>query len=192
MKWLIRAFCLLSVLGLPNLVLAESLFDEASFRPLTSDKKAYRVGDNLTVLIVEVSKAGASSDSKVNQSLEASGSFGQTNRTEVGSLELGLGRNSGASTQREGELRARVSVDVIDKDDVGRLLISGEQKITVNGEKQTIKLTGWVREEDITAQNTILSTRISDAQIEYNGKGILGDSDDRGFIHWFLTKVGLI
>lgn len=171
---------------------AESLFDENNFRPLTSDRKAFRIGDSVTVLITEVSKAESSADASTNQALEANGGFTKNDRTETGSFELGLGRNSAGSTQREGELRARISVDVIDTDENGRLYVTGKQRITVNGEAQLIKLSGWIREEDIAADNTILSSRVSEARIEYNGKGIVGDANERGFIHWFLTKIGII
>ncbi|OZG74850.1 flagellar basal body L-ring protein [Hahella sp. CCB-MM4] len=173
-------------------VYAESLFDESAFRPLTSDRKAFQVGDNVTVLIVESAKAGASTDAQVNQSLEASGSFSKSNRSDSGSLELGIGRNSGGSTQREGELKARITVAILETDNNGRFHIWGDQKITINGEEQSIKLSGWIRDEDISSQNTVLSTRISDAKIEYDGVGLIGDTDDRGIIYWVLTKVGLI
>ncbi|WP_020407786.1 flagellar basal body L-ring protein FlgH [Hahella ganghwensis] len=180
------------IIGLYGEAYAESLFDEAAFKPLTSDRKAYQVGDNVTVLIVESAKAGASSDAQVNQSLEASGSFSKSNRSDDGSLELGIGRNSGGSTQREGELKARITVAILETDNNGRLHIWGDQKITINGEEQSIKLSGWIRDEDISSQNTVLSTRISDAKIEYDGVGLIGDTDERGFIYWVLTKVGLI
>ncbi len=189
-----RRFIWLSILIVISIGTAngESLFDEDSFHSLTSDRRAFHVGDNITVLIIESAKAGASSDARVNQALEASGSLSKTDRSESGSLELGFGRNSTGSTQREGELQASISVDILNIDENGRFNISGEQNITINGEVQSIKLSGWIREQDISSRNTVLSTRISEATIEYDGVGLVGDTDDRGYIYWFLTKVGLI
>jgi flagellar L-ring protein precursor FlgH len=57
--------------------------------------------------------------------------------------------------------------------------------ININGEKQLIEITGTCRERDITPQNTILSTFISDAQIAYNGSGMVNDTSEPGVV----TKI---
>ncbi len=57
--------------------------------------------------------------------------------------------------------------------------------VNINGEKQLIEIKGVCRARDIAADNTILSTYISDAQIAYNGSGVVADSADPGIV----TKV---
>ncbi len=57
--------------------------------------------------------------------------------------------------------------------------------ININGEKQLIEITGVCRARDIMPDNTILSTFISDAQIAYNGSGMVNDASDPGVV----TKI---
>ncbi len=186
----VLAACLL--ISVTTIAVGESLYSEENYRPLAADKKAFRNGDVVTVLIMEISKAESNADAKARQALEASASLEKTNDDDNGALALGLGRNSSSTTQREGELRARISVAVKHIDRNGRLFMQGEQLITVNGEEQKISVSGWARPEDISVQNTILSTRLSDAELKYVGEGEVGDPNERGYIYWFLTKIGII
>jgi len=187
---MIVGLCLLTMMTATTR--AESLYSEDTYRPLAADKKAFRRGDVVTVLIMEISKAESNADAKARQALELKASLQKTNDEDEGALELGVGRNSSSATQREGELRARISVAVKEIDRNGRLFMRGNQMITVNGEEQTISVSGWARPEDISVQNTILSTRLSDAELKYTGEGEVGDPNERGYIYWLLTKIGLI
>ena len=73
-----------------------------------------------------------------------------------------------------------------------KYLVEGAQLITINGEQQRILLSGVVRAEDITTQNTILSTRLADAHITYTGRGSVSNSQDHNYIYKILSFVGLV
>ncbi|MCG8673553.1 MAG: flagellar basal body L-ring protein FlgH, partial [Pseudomonadales bacterium] len=120
------------------------------------------------------------------------GSVGKTSKTEVGSLDLGMQRGSGGFTRREGELRAQVSATLVEQDERGYFLVKGNQNITINGEEQIIALEGWLRPHDVDQNNVVLSTRLADAKIEYQGFGDKSDTEKPGFVSWLLNKVGLI
>lgn len=192
----VAACLVLAVLGLswPVSLLAASLYQgEVSYRPLTSDKRAYRVGDMLTVLVMENSSATANA----NTSAEKSGGllFGWrgSNRSENGSLQLGDTFGGKGQIQRSGKLLAQLTVTVREVDPVtGLLQVSGEQQIFVNDEKQEIKLHGKVRPIDVMDNNTVLSTRLADASISYVGDGILSEKQHAGLITRLLTWLGLL
>ncbi|SMP74786.1 flagellar basal body L-ring protein FlgH [Noviherbaspirillum suwonense] len=175
-------------------VRAASLYQgEGSYRSLTSDKRAYRVGDMLTVLVVENSSASANA----NTSTEKSGglTFGMktSTRGETGSLQLGDTFGGKGQIQRSGRLLAQLSVIVREVDAAsGTLSVAGEQQILVNDEKQEIKLYGKVRPIDILDNNTVLSTRLAEAHISYIGDGILSEKQHPGLLTRLLGWLGIL
>ena len=67
-----------------------------------------------------------------------------------------------------------------------------DNRHTINGEQQRILLSGIVRPEDISPQNTILSTRLADAHITYTGNGSVSNAQDHNYIYKILSFVGLV
>ena len=88
-------------------------------------------------------------------------------------------RNTGEAG-RTGDLTAMISVRVVSIEPTGIARIKGEKTVGVDGRNQVIQLEGVVRPEDVTANNTVLSSRIAESVISYKGKkigpakGILG------------------
>ncbi|MEF3255756.1 MAG: flagellar basal body L-ring protein FlgH, partial [Deferribacterales bacterium] len=60
--------------------------------------------------------------------------------------------------------------------------IEGQREIVVDQEKQVITVKGIIRQKDIDADNTVLSTAIADAQISYSGKGVISDANRKGWL----------
>jgi len=67
----------------------------------------------------------------------------------------------------------------------GNLVIEGRRQLTVNSEDQFIIMTGFIRPEDITAENTIYSQYIADARIIFTGDGVINDKMRPGW----MTRV---
>lgn len=157
---------------------AQSLYDEASFRDLTADRKAFRVGDVLTVQVIESAMATANADTGTqrnnNLSVDASISRPSDHGLKA-SASVGSDFDGGGRTQRAGKLVAQLTVSIRDVLSNGDLVIVGEQQLTINDERQRISLTGRVRAQDISDTNVVLSTRIADADIVYVGEGHLAD-----------------
>jgi hypothetical protein len=80
-------------------------------------------------------------------------------------------------------ITTRIAVRVVDTLPNGNLLIEGRRQTKISGETTDAILRGTVRTEDITAQNTIFSYNIADASIHYLSKGVVSDSQRKG---WFL------
>jgi len=182
--------CLATIL--PFLALAENLFDESGFQSYVSDKRAFRAGDALTVIIMENAEAKTESDRNVSREYGVSGGINGSGFNEAGDLAVGVGRQSGDVTQRAGALRAAMTVSVTAINESGNLEVVGSQRIALDGEEQLITVEGSVRPQDISADNTILSSRVIDARIVYNGYDIANDGTRRNWLYRALSKIGLI
>jgi flagellar L-ring protein precursor FlgH len=175
-------------------VLAASLYQgEGSYRSLTSDKRAYRVGDMLTVLVMENSSASANANTNTEKSGGLTFGMKTSTRGESASLQLGDTFGGKGQIQRSGRLLAQLTVTVREVDAASGLLsVAGEQQILVNDEKQEIKLYGKVRPIDILDNNTVLSTRLADAHISYIGDGILSEKQRPGVLTRLLGWLGIL
>ena len=171
--------------------------------------KARRVGDIVTIKIIEsasaTNKADTSSgrDSSLTAGIDEMfgldkfyakefaktakyfNPFGQT--AVKGSLSSGF-KGEGETT-RSGDLQAYITARVISVLPNGNLKIVGTREIMVNEENQIITLTGIIRQRDISPENVVLSTYISDARIKYSGTGIVNDRQNPGWLANLLNTV---
>ena len=70
----------------------------------------------------------------------------------------------------------------------GNLVIRGEKWLTINQGRELVRIAGIARPEDINPDNTILSTRIANAQITYTGSGTLADANTQGWLSRFFNS----
>lgn len=187
---------MLAGLGLIGLLLAGSAaanrFDVDAYRPLTADRRALRVGETLTVIVLEStrasSRAATDSASDTQISIEAH----DRRHPYSAGARMG-GENSGTGgTTRSGDVRAQLAVRVVESQPGGMLKVEGEQVLIVNGEAQTIRLSGVVRTDDIGPDNTVLSNRIGDARIEFSGRGVVSDAQRQTLMYRILRWLRLI
>lgn len=188
----LRLILMIVVSLMANFSHAETLYQVDSYRSLTSDRRAYQIGDVLTVLIVENSSASATAGTNTDKSNNVGIKFSIPNRQEESALSLQEEFDGRGKIARSGKLLAQISVTVKDINPNGDLLISGDQLIEINDEKQSINIKGKVRPIDIDARNSVLSTRIADAQIKYVGDGVLADSQHKGWLSKIITFLGLL
>jgi flagellar L-ring protein precursor FlgH len=171
---------------------AESLYRAESYRPLTADNKAFRLGDVLTVQILENSSATTNADTS---SRRKNGLTADLTRAHIPTVNLGASVggefDGGGRTQRAGRLLAQITVTVQEVLPNGELRVAGAQMLTINEEQQRIQLDGRVRPQDISDGNLVLSTRLADARITYVGEGDLSDRSRRAWWRRFLDAVGL-
>lgn len=186
--------CLILALS-PVLVGADSLYQESTFRSLTADHRAYRVGDALTVLVLENASASSSADTTTNKT----GGFGVTvhgvnGATPIRTYGVDLNEESSGTgkIQRSGKLLAQLTVTVKAIAPNGDLIVAGRQLVEVNDEKQNIVLEGRVRPVDVSESNTVVSTRLADAKISYVGDGILGEKQHPGILTRILSWLGIL
>jgi flagellar L-ring protein precursor FlgH len=154
------------------------------------DHKARKIGDIVTVEIIETSTARSEARTKTEHEHDASFSNSATGDLDFLPL-FNMGTNvkneydGEGKTSRQGSLRAKITAKIIDIDESGNLVIEGSRTVNINGEKQITTLTGTVRPQDITANNVVYSYNISNAQITYSGKGMVQDAHKPGI----LTRI---
>lgn len=162
-----------------------SLWDERA-GSLYDDFKARRVGDLLTIVVNESTTANARANTSVQKSESASTTAGIGPLLKIfwpelsasGSTQL----NSQGTTGRTGTLTTRITVQVVETFPNGVVKIEGRRSLKINEETQTVVLTGLVRVKDIRADNTIPSTLIANAEIRFEGKGIVGGRQREGIL----------
>lgn len=162
---------------------AQSLWAD-NRRSLFADRRAGRVGDILTILISESSTTSqtlSNSNSKSgNQSLSAgTGIFSfLAAATASGSDSFkanGSAKNTNSAT-------GNVTVTVVEVKDNGNLVVEGTQSIWNNKNEHKITVTGVVRPEDISYNNTVSSTKVADATLRFDGKGPLNSKQRQGIL----------
>jgi flagellar L-ring protein precursor FlgH len=169
-----------------------SLYDEQTYRPLVAEHKAFRAGDALTVIVQEVATASSSADLRSRRSFSVSAEAGTSDSApSSASANTATASNGSGTTDRTGRLLAQLSVRVTDVDANGDLVVSGRQSLKINGEEQRIVLSGRVRRRDIADDNTVLSSRIADARIEFDGRGFVSNQGKPGWLARLFTFLGL-
>jgi len=171
---------------------AVSLFDETVYRSIVADHRAYLPGDLLTVLVLENSNAQTSADLASAKEIQTGLNVSYNKHKHDVNLKLSGKGRAAAKTGRNGKIKAALTVRIKDILPNSNYAIEGTQSIQINGEKQTIVLCGVVRPEDISPQNTILSTRIADAQITYAGDGSVSNAQRYNYIYKVLSFMGLV
>jgi flagellar L-ring protein precursor FlgH len=172
----------------------ESLWRESRTGFLFTDVRASRMGDIVTVLVMESSssdrKAETNTKKESNNAFGVSNFFGNTN--PLG----GAGRNrtnfafagdneqkANGNITRQDAVTAQIPARVVKILDTGQLLIEGRRAVVVNDETQTLGFSGIVRPEDITPENTVKSTMVADAEVTLIGKGVLAEKQRPGILN---------
>jgi flagellar L-ring protein FlgH len=188
-----------------------SLYRDGSSRNFFQDLRAYQVGDLVTVNIVETSSASKNAATKTgrNSSIDAGitnalgwedklkyltslGNKNVRNSFDNSSLFNSSMKNSfdgSGSTTRDESMTAYITVRVMQVLSNGNLFIQGTRAVTVNNETQHIVLSGTIRPSDISPDNTVLSSYIGDANIQYTGSGVLSDKQRVGWLTRLIDYV---
>jgi flagellar L-ring protein precursor FlgH len=174
-----------------------AIFQAGQEISLFEDAKARRVGDIITVVLVEQTTASKKADTNTSKKqdtqldnptiLGAPLSFnmpGGSNRVlNLGTTLSGSRTFAGAGdSSQSNKLQGNVTVTVAEVLSNGNLLVRGEKRLTINQGDEYIRFSGIVRPSDIGPDNTVLSTSVADARIAYTGKGTLDESNSSGWL----------
>ena len=197
-------------LAFPLTVQATSLWSKSSNsqRGMFGGKRAYSVGDLITIDVAESSSLAASQNSVRNRQLQVENAVtqflyansklgthnGELPGTQIETQSSNQGGGSIANTQ---DLKGRVSVMVIDVLPNGVLVLEGARMVTFSGESYYAVLKGMVRQEDIgfgfkdglRYRNIVSSQYIADAQIEFVSKGSLNDAQKESWYQKLSSAI---
>jgi flagellar L-ring protein precursor FlgH len=154
---------------------------------LGTDAKAVRLHDVVSIVVSE--SLAASTDGQVknarasNAASGLTGLFGKLKSANSLQNLLGMTASSGLTAQGQSTTNSSLTTtfggEVVDVLPNGMLVVQATRQLTFSQQTQLIKLRGLVRPEDVSAQNQVLSTAMTDLELEVTGKGIVNDSTYR-------------
>jgi len=175
-----------------------SIYSGGAGLALFEDRKARRVGDLLTVVLVEKTnaekKANTSTAKKTSDGIANPTLFGRpvtVNGTGVLGFDLGSDQSfagSGASTQSNA-LSGSVTVIVTRVLPNGNLVVRGDKQLQLNQGSERVALEGIVRPVDIAANGSVTSDRVANAKISYAGNGAVADANSMGWLARFFNSA---
>lgn len=163
------------------------IFNAATgYAPLYTGTRAARVGDPVTILLVESTTASKSVSSKSQKGGGASITPPASGPLAINPSALNASSsssfNGGGNAAQTSSLSSTLSVTIAEIRANGTALVKGEKKMLVSQGDEWIRFSGIIRLADIDQENQIPSTRVADAHIEYTGKGALQRSSKQGWL----------
>jgi flagellar L-ring protein precursor FlgH len=161
---------------------------------------AHRVGDTLTITLMEATAASKSSKTSTKKSTTIdlpgptiAGRPVTHNGREIFSVDVDNEAKfdgEGASSQTN-KLQGSITVTVAKRLPNGNLLVRGQKWIQINQGKEYVRIQGIVRPIDIAPDNTVPSYKVADARIAYGAQGALNDANSPGLLSRFFTMKWL-
>ena len=164
---------------------------------LFEDRRPRYVGDILTILVSE--NVNASKNSAANASRSGSASTDLSVVPQVFSGLISNAQNADASGKNllsaKGGANAAntfngvITVTVVEVLPNGNLLVSGEKQMLINQGTEFIRFSGVVNPRTVSANNTVPSTQVADARIEYSAKGYIDEAQQMGWLQRIFLNV---
>ncbi len=178
-------------------VASGSLYANDSFRPLFQDRRARHVGDVITIAINERVSSSQKSITAAQRSDNATVStpgisglpFGFDLKPLTGTASGSRKFNGQGETGANNTILGVIAVTVQEVLPNGNLVVSGERQLGTNSEVETIRFYGVVNPVSILGNNTVSSTQVADARIEYRGKGPIDSAMTMGWLSRFFMTV---
>ncbi len=171
-------------------------------RSMFADRKASAAGDIVTIVVDESANAQSSQSKKSQRenSLDdamqkfflsmAPGSLASKTGDLFGAATSGKSSYSGGGAVNNSQsLTARAAVLVTDVLPNGNLVVAGVRLVTFSGETQYVVLHGLVRPDDVTRENTVTSSNVADARVEFFSEGSLTEAQKRGWLGKLYEKL---
>ncbi|HWS13934.1 MAG TPA: flagellar basal body L-ring protein FlgH [Rhodocyclaceae bacterium] len=173
-----------------------AIYQTGAVRPLFEDRRARLVGDTLTIQLVEKTQAST----KSSTSAERDQTIGVSVPTISGlPFKTFQGMKLGATDQQKfsgkGDSAANndftgfITVTVIEVLPNGNLMVSGEKMVAINQGDEYIRFSGVVNPNYISGLNTVPSTQVADARIEYKATGFIDSAQVMGWLARFFLTV---
>ena len=168
-------------------------------RPLFEDRRPRMVGDILTIVLDEQVSASKNSQSNMNRS--GSAEFDLSMLPDVlerlanqgidlsGSLSGNSDFAGGGGSQASNSMTGTITVSVLEVMHNGNLRVRGEKQIGINQGVEFIRFSGVINPRTITGQNTVPSTAVADARIEYVGNGYISEAQHMGWLQRFFLNI---
>ncbi|MDY0974282.1 flagellar basal body L-ring protein FlgH [Massilia sp. CFBP9012] len=159
---------------------------------LTSDSRAYRVGDAVTVILQETTQASK----RAGTSISKGSSIGISPLAALGkvydkaAVDITAERDfqGDATSTQQNALSGSLTVIVQEVLPNGLLRVAGEKNLMLNQGEEFVRLKGFVRSADVDADNRVSSLRVANARIAYSARGALADANQPGWLTRFFNS----
>ena len=173
-----------------------AIYSAYSARPLFEDRRARFVGDTITINIAEKTTASKASENSTSRSQSLAASipsvvglpFKMLQGTNVSASDANTFDGKGSNTSAN-DFTGTLTVTVIKVYANGNLLVSGEKQIGLKEGEEFVRFSGVVNPTTITAANTVQSTQVADARMEYKANGFLNSATVMGWLGKFFLNV---
>jgi len=176
-----------------------AIYQTTAYRPLFEDRRARHVGDVLTIVINENTQAGKKASSNDAKTGAVDSSIGAIANLPLKSLQ-GVGAKAASSAKYDDKsavnssnvFTGTITVTVIEELSNGNLVVAGEKQIALDKGTEYIRLSGVVQPDTIQAGNTVSSTRVADARIEYRTSSKLDQAEVMNWLaRFFMSFIPL-
>lgn len=174
-----------------------AIYQASAARPLFEDRRARYVGDTITITISESTSASLSANNKLDRTGSQKASIGASTGMfgKVLPNEASLSNSSTNAFSGKGEAANRntftgsMTATVIDVYPNGNLLVSGEKLVSLGAEQELVRISGVVNPAFVDAANSVASTKIADARIEYKSSGQIAEGMSMAWLARFFLNV---
>lgn len=174
-----------------------AIYQSGGGRPLFEDRRARYVGDTITIKITESTSASTKSNDKLDRSNVQKASLGGATGMAGKILPADFGLTTSSSTAFSGKGEAAnnnaftgsITATVIDVLPNGNLLVSGEKQLAIGHEQEFVRLSGVVNPSFVDFSNSIDSSKVADARIEYKSAGQISEGLAMGWLARFFLSV---
>ncbi|AOJ32785.1 flagellar basal body L-ring protein FlgH [Burkholderia metallica] len=164
-------------------------------RPLFEDQRPRNIGDILTIMIAENINATKSSGANTNRQGNTDfsvptagflgGLFAKANLSAAGNNKFAATGGASAANTFNGTITVTVT-NVLPN---GNLVVSGEKQMLINQGNEFVRFSGVVNPNTISGANSVYSTQVADAKIEYSSKGYINEAETMGWLQRFFLNI---
>lgn len=170
---------------------ADDLYRRGGWGALATDQRAAQVGDAVTIVVYQSTDASNTAQTSSRKQTDMGASIDVGAIDERAGARLGGGFAGRGEARRSERLVTKLSAVVTAVLANGDLVVTGRQRMAINGERTEVGVRGRVRVADIGADNSVLSSRIADAEIDYGGRGFVSRGAKPGIINRVFSFLGL-
>jgi len=163
-----------------------------SYQPLSSDVKSYSVGEPIVVIVLEATAAEASAGTGVERNTGISAGISENAKDVSVGMDIDANNEGAGRTSRKGRVSTQLSATITEVLPKGMLRIKGSQNILINGERQSINVSGLIRTSDISKGNSIFSYQIANVELEISGDGDISKAQKQNIFYRFLNWLGVV
>ncbi len=166
----------------------------AGYAPLHTGNRASRVGDPLTILLVENTRSTKAAGSQTGRDggfalkPPKSGPFGFLDPNALNASGDSSFKGQGTASQSN-TFSSQLGVTIAEVRPNGTALVKGEKRLMLSQGEEWVQFSGIVRISDIDEDNRIVSSRVADARVNYAGKGSIQRAGREGWLLRFFNAI---